>query len=92
MREWLWLQQQLLVWSLAQFGLLRDVLHVCKGFLRLSARCCPFLEHEKSTKKKVSCWEQVLWEIGAVLVLGCSGILVLYGAVHLVTTKFEQHL
>jgi hypothetical protein len=29
-------------------------------------------------RKKVSCWERVLWDIGAVLVLGCSGILVLW--------------
>ena len=29
-------------------------------------------------EKKVSSWEQVLWEIGTVLVLGCSGILVLW--------------
>ena len=73
------MQQQLLVWSLARFGRLRDVLHVREGSSRLSVRCRPFLEREKSTEtKKVSCWEWVLWEIGTVLVLGCSGILVLW--------------
>ena len=73
------MQQQLLVWSLAWFGWLRDVLCVCERFLWLSTRCRSFLEHEKSTEeKKVSSWEQVLWEIGMVLVLGCSGILMLW--------------
>ena len=32
----------------------------------------------KNQQKKVSSWEQVLWEIGTVLILVCSGILVLW--------------
>ena len=37
-----------------------------------------FGAREINREKKVSCWERVLWEIGTVLVLGCSGILVFW--------------
>jgi hypothetical protein len=71
--------QRLLVWSLARFGWLRDVLRICKDFLRLSARCRPFLEREKSAEKSkqlgtstVEDWRSSDAGIRGALVFCCS--------------------
>ena len=77
----MWLQQRLLVWSLARFGWLRDVFCVCEGFSQLSARCCPFFERKKSTEKKskllgmgtVRDWHGSGTGVQGVLVFWCSG-------------------